>query len=372
MKLCLVGELTGGVGVYGLNLIAGLRQIGQDITVVTGSPERSPVSSTIAVKRFTGRARWLPQAWEFAQGLEQLPSGIDLVHFTDARFALFARKGRLPVIGTMNDYFYAQTGWFSGVGTRQLYEDWILRHAYYNVTRTLERPCLSRLDGVICISQAVADVLHEHYSIPPPRLPVVPYGIAYGTCEKRLPPKDHSPNIVLAGGNFQRKGVGVLIRASKQILHAFPGARFTIIGASADQGRMERLCIARGVRESFDFLGQVDYETLYLHYRSASVFTMPSLLEAFGIPYLEAMHCRIPVVASDCPGPSDYLRHRSNCLIAPRGDADALAHNIIAVLNDSNLRDRLVKNGSATAAGFTVEKMVTRTLAAYRELSSVC
>jgi glycosyltransferase involved in cell wall biosynthesis len=362
-----VGELTGGVGVYGQNLIRGLAALGVRLTVVTPTPDASPAGRVVPVRRHFGRGRWLPQAWSLARGLRQADEPFDLVHFTDARFAIFAPNRTTPIVGTMNDYFYAITGWLSGEGSYRIYEDWVRRHVYYNLTRSLERGCLSRLDGVLCISGAVADVLHERYRIPQSNLHVVPYGIAYGPTDVEPVPYD-GPMILFAGGNFQRKGLHILIEASGRILDAFPAARFVVLGQSADRGLMERRCEETGVRRAFDFIGQVDYETLYRYYVAASVFTMPSLLEAFGIPYLEAMHCGVPVVASDVAGPDEYLRDQRNCLIAPAGNAAALADATIALLRDRQLVERLIEGGKETARAFTLQQMAAATLDVYRSV----
>jgi glycosyltransferase involved in cell wall biosynthesis len=362
-----VGELTGGVGVYGQNLIRGLAALGLRLTVVTPTPDRSPAGRVVPVPRHNGRGRWLPQAWSFAQALRKLHEPHDVIHFTDARFAIFASKGSTPVVGTMNDYFYAVTGWFSGEGSRRVYEDWVRRHVYYNFTRSLEGPCLRRLSGVPCISHAVADTLRERYRISPSRLHVVPYGVDYGRTDV-APVPCSKPMVLFAGGNFQRKGLHVLIDASSRILAAFPTVRFVVLGQSADRQLMERRCQAAGVRGSFDFVGHVDYQTLYRYYAAASVFTMPSLLEAFGIPYLEAMHCGVPVVASDVAGPSDYLRDRKNCLVVPAGNAAALAGAVIKLVGDGQLRAQLIEGGKETARVFTVQQMAAATLGVYRSV----
>jgi glycosyltransferase involved in cell wall biosynthesis len=367
LHVCVVGELTGGVGVYSINLLRGLRDAGVDVTVVTPTPEKSPVTDVIPVRRIMGRGRWLPQAWTFARALDTLERKFDVVHFTDARFSVFARQVACPVVGTMNDYFYAITGWLSGRGSADLYEDWLLRHAYYNVTRTIEGPSLRRLDAVLCIANAVADVLHERYSIDRSRLPVIHYGIQYGPSDAEPMPCS-GPMVLFAGGNFQRKGLTILIDASVEVLRVEPAARFVIVGESPERSLMEKRCVEQGVRASFDFVGQVDYGTLYRYYVAARVFAMPSLLEAFGIPYLEAMHCGVPVVATEMPGPDDYLRDRHNCLVAKPGDAHALADRIIQLLEDRTLAGSLIDQGRRTAAAFTTDQMTAKTIAAYRRV----
>jgi glycosyltransferase involved in cell wall biosynthesis len=365
MRVCIVGELTGGVGVYGQNLIRGLAKLGVDLTVITPTPEHAPAGRVLPVRRTHGRGRWIPHALAFARALRPVRRDVDLVHFTDARYALFAPRRGGPLVGTMNDYFYAISGWLSGAGSRAVYRDWMVRHLYYNTMRLGERLTFPRLDRIVCISRAVTEVLASRYALARERLPVVHYGIDFGPADAE-PLPGRGPVILFAGGNFQRKGLGVLVRAAPAVLAAVPEARFVVVGSAPDAPLLRRLCRELRVEHAFELVGQVDYATLYRYYRSASVYAMPSLLEAFGIPYLEAMHCGVPVLASDVAGPDDYLVHGRNALVAPVGDVDTVAGHLIRLLGDPQLREALVREGRKTAAAFTVEKMARETLDVYR------
>ena len=364
LKICIVGELTGGVGVYGQNLLRGLTELGLSPTVITPTPENSPVNDVIPVKRYFGRGRWLPQAFTFCRAVKEHHYRFDIIHFTDARFSIFLPSKIKNVVGTMNDYFYAITSLLGSTGSAAVYEDWFFRHLYYNFTRILEGPTLRRLAKIVCIADEVKTILGNSYHIAQDKCHVVQYGIDYGDIVEdtfSYPGK----MVLFTGGNFQRKGLNILIQASVKILQSYPDTRFVIVGSSADLNMMKKQCQDHGVLNSFDFVGQVDYKTLYQYYCSADVFTMPSILEAFGIPYLEAMHCGVPVVASDVPGPSDYLRDRSNCIVAKAGDATQLSNGILELLNDEELRKSLIDGGKKTAAEFTVSRMTKSTYEAY-------
>lgn len=364
LKVCIVGELTGGVGVYGKNLLRGLTELGLSPSVITPTPENSPVDDVIPVKRYLGRGRWLPQAFAFCRAVKEHHHQFDIIHFTDARFAIFLPSKIRNVVGTMNDYFYAITSLLGSTGSSAVYEDWFFRHLYYNFTRILEGPTLRRLAKIVCIADEVKVILGTSYQIPPEKCPVVQYGIDYGDIVEET--FDYPGKMVLfTGGNFQRKGLHILIQASTKILQSYPDTRFVVVGSSADMGMMKKQCQNLNVFNAFDFVGQVDYKTLYKYYCSADVFTMPSILEAFGIPYLEAMHCGIPVVASDVPGPSDYLRDRSNCIAAKAGDVTQLSDGILELLNDEVLRNSLIKGGKKTAIEFKVSRMTQRTYEVY-------
>ncbi len=114
-----------------------------------------------------------------------------------------------------------------------------------------------------------------------------------------------------------------------------------------------------------DFLGGVAYDRLANYYASATVLAMPSLMEAFGIPYLEAMSCGLPVVATSCAGPDEFLVEGENALVVPPGDVAALAEALIRLLGDIPLRERLRTGGKETTRGFTPARMAEETLAVY-------
>jgi glycosyltransferase involved in cell wall biosynthesis len=173
--------------------------------------------------------------------------------------------------------------------------------------------------------------------------------------------------VLFVGGNFQRKGLLVLLRAAPAIAAQVPDVRFTVIGKSYYTRGARRLADQLGVSDRFDFVGRVSYQTLAGYYAEATVLTMPSLMEAFGIPYLEGMSCGLPVVATDCRGPDEYLRNGDNALVVTPGDPEALGVALIRALTDTGLRDRLRQGGFKTAREFTPEKMAAETMAVYHD-----
>ena len=89
--------------------------------------------------------------------------------------------------------------------------------------------------------------------------------------------------------------------------NAFPNVKYVVIGRGDDQPRLAQLAADLGVAEQVIFAGFVPDEALIDHYRLADVYVMPSK-EGFGIVYLEAMACGIPVIAGDDDGSADPLQ----------------------------------------------------------------
>lgn len=93
-------------------------------------------------------------------------------------------------------------------------------------------------------------------------------------------------------------------------------------------------------------------------YSRCDIFVLPSLVEGFPLPPLEAMACGCAVVATACGGVGDYVLDGVNCLVVPPGDSHALAKAVWTLCQDPTLRARLVKEGIGTARRFEKEQMV--------------
>lgn len=129
------------------------------------------------------------------------------------------------------------------------------------------------------------------------------------------------------------KGVEVTIRALPTILATFPQVRYLVIGRGDDQPRLATLATELGVLDHVIFAGFVPTEALPEHYRLADAYIMPSQ-EGFGIVYLEAMACGIPVIAGDADGSAEPLREGELGWRVPCRDPQAVAQAAIELLQE--------------------------------------
>ncbi|MEX2015038.1 MAG: glycosyltransferase family 1 protein, partial [Candidatus Hydrogenedentales bacterium] len=110
-------------------------------------------------------------------------------------------------------------------------------------------------------------------------------------------------------------------------------------------------------------IGYVAYEDLPALYSAAAAFVWPSLWEGFGLPPLEAMACRCPVVTSNVSSLPEVCGDAA-LLIDPRNEA-ALAQAMTRIVRDEKLRAQLVEAGMARAAAFTWDRTADATVASY-------
>jgi len=126
---------------------------------------------------------------------------------------------------------------------------------------------------------------------------------------------------------------------------------------------LRRTADEAGVRQDVRFFGFVPHQTLAALYRMATVFAFPSLYEGFGLPPLEAMACGTPVLTSRISSLPEVVGDGA-LLIDPYSEEE-IAGGIARILDDEDLRRRLVERGLERAASFSWQRSVRQIHAGY-------
>lgn len=91
-------------------------------------------------------------------------------------------------------------------------------------------------------------------------------------------------------------------------------------------------------------------------YNSASIFLCPSWIEGFALPPAEAMACGCAVASTDCGGVREFAEDSVTALLSPPRDPEALANNLLRLLEDDDLRIRIAMGGHKRIQAFTWER----------------
>lgn len=105
------------------------------------------------------------------------------------------------------------------------------------------------------------------------------------------------------------KGVDEVLETMPELAREIPNLSYLICGDGTDRARLEAKAAQLGIRERVVFAGRIPEETKADHYRLANAFVMPGWGEGFGIVYLEALACGIPVLASSVDGSREAVRN---------------------------------------------------------------
>jgi glycosyltransferase involved in cell wall biosynthesis len=153
----------------------------------------------------------------------------------------------------------------------------------------LEKKSYEQVKHIFTISQYVKRNIIEHYNIPESKITVV--GTGRGSIKPYYDDKDYKNGLILfvAKGRFSDKGGNLLIEAFNNALKSNPNLKLVIIG---DKNYKEIV----GEQKNISVYGYVEQEQLQNFFNEATLFVMPAINEPWGLVYLEALSCKIPVV----------------------------------------------------------------------------
>lgn len=145
--------------------------------------------------------------------------------------------------------------------------------------------------------------------------------------------------------------------------------KLIIIGDELSKHQYLRLTVIRsGAQQDVRFFGFVPYPILRVFYQSAALFAFPSLYEGFGLPPLEAMANRTPVVASNTSSLPEVLGD-AGILVNPENVFD-IARGMKLILSDDLLRQKLVQKGIEQVAKFSWKLAAQNVLNTYDLVAS--
>ncbi len=230
----------------------------------------------------------------------------------------------------------------------------------------MQKRVAQRLPNLITVSDSSKKDIAKEFKIPEKRFTTIPIGIDTNSFYP-IDTIKRKPNrlIVTNSADMPLKGLAYLLTAVKEILKTRP-VELTVIGSPKKKGTVERLVKQLELKPHIRFTGRIDHDQFVKEYAQATVAVIPSLYEGFGLPVGEAMACRIPVISTTGGALPEVAGDAA--MLVPPGDASALKHAILELLDNPSLREDLAQKGyDRVMSEFTWEKTAIKTVDAYRE-----
>jgi hypothetical protein len=367
----------GGVGVYTEALARGLVEAGHRVEVVAaGSRETSIWRDGVLVHRAVS-----------PRSPRGIPFGFRVTRRNAARAVAVARKIREIHRRSRVDLVEAPL-WDAESYATLLLDRWpvLLRMTTplamametqgWDSSDDLESACrmewttLQRAHGTIDTSGATLPVIAERWGVRAGgAVRIIPFGIT-------LPdprPRTHVPGapvrFLFVGRLEPRKGIDILLEAMKRVVQEGPEVELLVAGDRVPGEDPERILAGHPAARCVRFLGRVKDDELHRLYAECDVFVAPSRFESFGIVYIEAFSHATPVVAANVGGAARVIRDGKDGLLVPADDEDALADAMLRMAREPEERRRMGEAARKHAEEeFTVEVMVHRSVAFYREI----
>lgn len=169
---------------------------------------------------------------------------------------------------------------------------------------------VNKADVLTAVCNAVADYEAERLFIERNRYYILDNPVI--DSQKRIVPCEHKwlggnktyPVIIVSGRIAEDKRNDIAVRILADIIKK-KDVRMIVLGDGPEKNKVEQLSDKLGVRAKVDFSGYVQNPKGYMI--NADVFLHTARLEAFGNVIVEALHCNLPIVSTDCGGPIDII-----------------------------------------------------------------
>ena len=258
---------------------------------------------------------------------------------------------RLPLVATIHDLGWRHEPGHATRRGRRLFEAWLAD--------------ARRADHVTCPSEATrTDLLAAGFRAD--RVSVIPLGADPVAVDPGAAAALRShygldgPFVLWVGTTEPRKNLVRLVSAMEQI----PDVPLVLVGPAG--WKEDAASVTEPLGERAHIVGRVDEATKHAWYAAADVFAMPSLLEGFGLPVLEAMGHATPVVTSAGTATAEVVGD-TGTTVDPT-DTDAIAGAISGLLADPDEASRMGEACRQRAATMTWAVAATATADVYHRV----
>jgi glycogen(starch) synthase len=228
----------------------------------------------------------------------------------------------------------------------------------------IEKYGMEQADRVIPVSNYTGRIVADHYGIDADKIRPVHNGaepVESFVTSKKFPEK----LVLFLGRLTAQKGPEFFLEIAAKVLEQDPDVRFVMAGTGEKLRPLIESGAFRGLGGHFHFTGFLDKEKVAELLSMTDVYCMPSVSEPFGLSALEAAQFGIPAVISKQSGVAEVLE---GALKADFWDVDLMAEHIVALLDDEELRQKVVKRAHEDIVAATWDAAAAKVVEVYREI----
>lgn len=241
-------------------------------------------------------------------------------------------------------------------------------------------------DALVTVSEYARKTIAEHFKLNPAKILVV--GEASDPIFRPLPAVQATPElanlgidrrkryIVYVGGFAPHKNLAMVVAVFAQLASQPEWIDVDLVMVGEYKKEVFHSCFASirqqiealGIRKRVIFTGYLPDEQLVVLLNLATALVLPSFLEGFGLPAVEAAACGCPVIATTHSPLPDLLG--AGGLYADPMQPEAWRQALIQVLGSTNVRQRMQRAGLAAAAQLTWTAAARQMLCIIQELAA--
>lgn len=195
----------------------------------------------------------------------------------------------------------------------------------------LARKAYQNADRVVAVSNALARNLKNNLNVDA----VVIHNIVDVSRFQYVKRTQKSGFTFISIGNLiELKGFDLLVEAFAEAFKDDKSVKLNIVGAGPEKEKLQHIVNQYDLNNKIVLLDEVGRDKLKVLYPESDAFVLASKSETFGVVFIEAMATGLPVIATDCGGPSDFVNEQNGYLI-PVNDKKSLVDALMKMRNNA-------------------------------------
>ncbi len=229
---------------------------------------------------------------------------------------------------------------------------------------------------IVTLTEFTKRDLEARLGVAPERVEVVPPGfdVPVGAIAADAEPRvraayglGDAPYFLFPAKTWPHKNHELLLRAFARVHQQRPDVLLVLTGGEAhSEGTLTAVARELRIGDAVRRTGRIPARDVDVLYRGAVALAFPSLYEGFGIPVLEAMSRGCPVLAAQATALPEVVGDAG--LLLPPGDPERWSEAMVRVLEDDDLRDRLIRAGQRRAREYDWEASAAVLADVYRQI----
>ena len=212
----------------------------------------------------------------------------------------------------------------------------VLIQGYRMLGAIREHPAFHSPCPKVCVASWLVDI-GRTLGVPERQLVHVPLGLRHEKYRVVQPVSPRPPTVSFCYSAHVQKGATLAIDVLERAKRAVPEMEVVVFGAVPPEHALPAWMTYRTNPSQQELVDDI--------YNRSRVFLCTSEVEGFGLTNIEAMACGAALVTTDNGGSHDYALHNETALVAPTGDAEALAGHVANLLVDDAWCARLADAG---------------------------
>lgn len=215
---------------------------------------------------------------------------------------------------------------------------------------------INRSDRVLAQSSNTRSNAYRYFKVNKP-IEIVPHGIKRPSFLKRdrhsFGFADDDTLLITIGRLIPRKGIPTLISMMSRL--SDKKTKLIILGDGPEKARLEEEVARGGLSSRITFKGRVSDEEKFQLLTISDLYVSSSLHEGFGLIFIEAMACGLPIVTFDNGGHTDFLINGKTGYLVPVGDLNSLCDKVALLCSHLDLRRAAGRVNSGLAENYYME-----------------